>query len=301
MLRDDPRVPCLHVDNRLQMGNRQGQATVEYIALIGGAAALFAVAAIAINPATATRIAASVRDVFVENSMPEPSRAAILFADRAIAGTRDGSAPALHDAIQRLTTEVGATNARRIVQDRALQRYLPAPAAGRQRPLADPSLALARPELNGLGPTLLPNAWSTEDMRAAPTIRLVGGEQELQWERRLIPSTGQRVVELGTSAVVAVAGALNPAVAVAAITVGAGLAAAETPLRGIPAGAREDDVVVCRFVWRTNHAAAGWNTAHPFEASRLRLNKRMAAVDISVFRAGVSIVREIVWNDATTC
>ena len=107
--------------------------------------------------------------------------------------------------------------------------------------------------------------------------------------------------ELGTSGVVTLISSINPATAAAAIVIGAGAAAAETVKRGTPAGSREGDIIICRFVWRTNHATATWVDHHPLEATRLRLGTQIAAVEIAVVRAGHLIEHELVWSHAVSC
>ena len=83
--------------------------------------------------------------------------------------------------------------------------------------------------------------------------------------------------------------------------IGAGTAAAETGTRGTPAGSREDDVIICRFVWRTNEATATWIDHNPLEATRLSLGTPIAAVDIAVVRAGHLIEHALVWSHAVSC
>ena len=283
------------------MRHRSGQGTVEYLTLVGCVAAVLCAAAATIDPGLTAQLVARASSALTLGRAPQPSARALAFTDRAIAGSPDGSGPGLRDAMLRLAAEIGPAAARALVVERALQRYLPSPVAGRLAPLTDPSLALARPDLNGLGTTTVDGAWSSEEPRSASTLRIVDDATEIAWTARLEPSLPERAIDLATAGLVAAGSAINPAAAAAAIILGAGVAATETAEAGISAGARADDAIVCRFVWRTNHADPGWVDAHLAEALRLRLDERVPAVDLSVVRCGRVITRSVVWSRATSC
>jgi hypothetical protein len=276
------------------MRSQRGQSTIEYVALVGCVAALLAIGAATLP---ATGIVAAVQSVFDRSELPTASPAALAYVDAAITG----SGPTINDAIERLSQEIGPSEARALVLAHALRAVTPPATTGRLRPITDPSWALARTEFNGVGPSVTSGAWSYEAPRATRTLRLVSADDERRWLASQSASGASRAVELGTSGVVTLLSSINPATVAAAIVLGAGAAAAETVTRGTPAGSREGDAIVCRFVWRTNEATAAWISDHPLEATRLRLGTQIAAVDIAVVRAGHLIEHELVWSHAVSC
>ena len=276
------------------MRSQRGQSTVEYVTLVGCVAALLAIGATTLP---ASGIVAAVQSVFDRSVPPTASPAALAYVDAAMTG----SGPTINDAIERLSQEIGPSEARALVLSHALRAATPPVATGRLRPLTDPAWALARAEFNGVGTSVTSGAWSYEAPRATRTLRLVSADDERRWLASQSASGASRAIELGTSGVVTLISSINPATAAAAIVIGAGAAAAETVKRGTPAGSREGDVIICRFVWRTNHATATWVDHHPLEATRLRLGTQIAAVDIAVIRAGRLIEHELVWSHAVSC
>lgn len=276
------------------MRSRHGQSTVEYIALIG---CVVTVLALGVVTLPAHDIVAVTISVFETNEPTKASAAALAFVDQAIIG----EGPTINDAITRLGYEVGQDEARALVLAH-VRRAAGAPhARGRLRPLTDPAWALARAEFNGVGPSVTDGAWSSESTRAESTMRLVAARDEQRWLHAQSPTLARTAVDLGTAGVVGLISAINPATAVAGIVIGAGVAAAESATRGTPAGSRDNDVIICRFVWRTNETTAIWAEHHPLEASRLRLGTHIAAVDISVIRAGRLIQHDVIWSNARVC
>ena len=276
------------------MRSQRGQSTVEYVALIGCVAALLAIGATTLP---ASGIVAAVQSVFDRSEPPMASPAALAFVDAALSG----SGPTINDAIERLGQEIGPAEARALVLSHTLRAATPPSATGRLRPLTDPAWALARAEFNGVGPSVTSGVWSHEAPRATRTLRLVSADDEQRWLASQSATGASKAIGLGTSGVVSLISSINPATAAAAIVIGAGTAAAETATRGTPAGSREDDVIICRFVWRTNEATATWIDRHPLEATRLRLGTPIAAVDIAVVRAGNLIEHALVWSHAVSC
>ena len=276
------------------MRSQRGQSTVEYVALVGCVAALLAIGATTLPT---SGIVAAVQSVFDRAEPPTASPAALAFVDAALTG----SGPTINDAIERLGQEIGPTEARALVLSHTLRAATPPAATGRLRPLTDPAWALARAEFNGVGPSVTNGAWSHETPRSTRTLRLVSADDEQRWLASQSATGESRAIELGTSGVVSLISSINPATAAAAIVIGAGTAAADTATRGTPAGSREDDVIICRFVWRTNEATATWIGHHPLEATRLRLGTPITAVDIAVVRAGHLIEHELVWSHAVSC
>ncbi|MEI6625976.1 MAG: hypothetical protein WCO40_06500 [Thermoleophilia bacterium] len=276
------------------MRSRRGQSTVEYVALVGCVAALLAIGATTLP---ASGIVAAAQSVFDRSEPPMASPAALAFVDAALTG----SGPTINDAIERLGQEIGPTEARALVLSHTLRAATPPAATGRLRPLTDPAWALARSEFNGVGPSVTSEAWSNEAPRATRTLWLVSADDERRWLASQSTSGAAKAIELGTSGVVSLLSSINPATAATTIVIGAGAAAVDSASRGTPAGSRDGDVIICRFVWRTNEATSMWTDHHPLESSRLRLGVRIAAVDISVVRAGHLIEHDVVWSHATTC
>jgi len=276
------------------MRSQRGQSTVEYVALVGCVTALLVIGATTLP---VSGIVAAVQSVFDHSEPLTASPAALAFVDAALTG----SGPTINDAIERLGQEIGPTEARALVLSHALRAATPPAATGRLRPLTDPAWALARAEFNGVGPSVTSGVWSNEAPRATRTLRLVSADDERRWLASQSTSQASKAIELGTSGVVSLISSINPATAAAAIVISAGAAAAETATRGTPAGSREGDVIICRFVWRTNHATAMWIDHHPLEATRLRLGAPIPAVDIAVVRAGHLIEHELVWSHAVSC
>ncbi len=271
-----------------------GQSSVEYVALIGCVVALVALGAVMIP---ASGVVAAVQSAFSGTEPPAASPAALAFVDQAVAG----SGPTINDAIGRLGQEIGPAEARALVLAHVLRTDAPLTPTGRLRPLADPSWSLARAEFDGRGPSVTSGVWSLETPRAATTIRLISAGDEQRWLASQSPTLARSAIELGASGVVNLISSINPATAAAAIVIGAGAAAVDSATRGTPAGSRDGDVIICRFVFRINQATATWTDQHPLESSRLRLDTNIAAVDISVVRAGHLIERDVMWSHATAC
>lgn len=271
-----------------------GQSTVEYVALIGCVSALLAIGAATLSTG---RIIAAAQSVVDRSEPSSASPAALAFVDAALAG----SGPTINDAINRLGQEIGPVEARALVLAHALRADSPALVTGRLRPLTDPAWSLARAEFNGVGPSVTIGAWSRESDRASTTIRLVSSGDEQRWLDAQSPTLASNAVDLGTSGVVGLVSSINPATAVAAIVIGAGAASADSASHGTPAGSRAGDLIICRYVWRTNAATPHWLDRHPLEASRLRIGTPIAAVDIAVVRAGQLIEHDLIWSHAIAC
>lgn len=243
-------------------------------------------------------IAAVVRSGIAGGEPPaQPSPGALAFLDQAL--TPGDDAPALHDAVIRLAAEIGSERAMSLVLAAALRHHLPR-GGTRTRALADPSLVLGRRDLNGVGPPA-PGVWAETAMRAAPSARLIGIGAERTWRRALTPSRPQRIADAAASGAAAAFGALNPATAAVVLMSGALTAAGADVPRGAPPGVREDDLVLCRPIWLANRATPDWIGRNPYEAQRLRLDERVAAVELTVVRAGRRIQRAVVRSDATRC
>ncbi|MGI9117695.1 MAG: hypothetical protein ACR2JV_08705 [Gaiellales bacterium] len=281
------------------MRARRAQAAIEVVAVIGVVTALVAsgaaAGAFAWLPRTVQR-AATLADGGPETA-PDPG--GLAFLDRAIARRPGSDGPLLRDAIARLGRSLGPDAARATAIAHVIASYGAAP-PGRRSALADPSLALARPAYDGRGRGT-PSVWSEETPRAPTVARLVTASDESRWRDRQRASIAQRVVDLGVSGAIGLAGAINPETSAVAIGIGAGAAALDTAAAGVPAGSRDDDVLVCRFVWRRNRAVAGWAATHPVDAPRLALGRRLPAVELIVVRAGAALSRDVVRSDATAC
>jgi hypothetical protein len=291
------RAFIVRVDDR-RMHAHRGQATIEALAVLALVAALVAslaaAGAFAWLPRAAERAAAAVAP-----APPGPSAGDMAFLDRAVARPGDESGPLLRDAILRLGRSIGPAAARALAIDHLQRQYAPA-TAGRLRALGDPSFALARPAFNGVGSGTA-DVWSDEVVRAASTVRLINADDERRWRASQRTTIATRVVDLGVSGAIALAGAINPDTAVVSLGLSAGAAAMAVEGIGIPSGSRDDDVLLCRFVWRTNRARPPWVAAHPADALRLALDQRLPAVELTVVRAGAVLSRDVVRSDASTC
>ncbi len=283
------------------MQNHRGQSTVEYIAILACAVALFATGALLVRTGLVAGLFAALQATRGGAVDDAASPAAIAFVDQALAPSNGTATPLLQDAIGRLGAEVGPSTARAIALDHALRRYLPIATATRLSPLADPSYALARPAYNGNGASTIRSAWSIETPRSPPVIRLVSLADEQRWSATQQPSNAERAVGLGTAGLASLASAIAPPLAVTMVVLDVVGAAASTPQRGTPAGSREGDIIVCRFVWRTNRATAAWIDQHPVEAVHLQLGERLPTVVLTVHRAGQLLQQSVVRSDATTC
>ncbi len=283
------------------MQNHRGQSTVEYIALLACAVALFATGTLLVRTGLVAGLVAALQETRGGAVDGAASPAAIAFVDQALAPSNASAAPLLQDAIGRLGAEVGPSTARAIALDHALRRYLPIATAIRLKPLADPSYALARPAYDGNGASTIQSAWSIETPRSPPAIRLVSLADEHRWSATQQPSNAERAVGLGTAGLATLASAIAPPLAVAMVVLDVVGAAAATPQRGTSAGSREGDIIVCRFVWRTNRATAPWIDQYPVEAVHLQLGERLPTVVLTVHRAGQLLQQSVVRSDATTC
>lgn len=281
------------------MPTRRGQSTVEVIALAALVAAALAATTLAVQGGGADRAAAAIALRIGGGPPPVPSPAAVAFLDRALAPGPNG--PALHDAIGRLATEIGAPRAEALAITALATRHLASHRGGRREALADPSLALARSDLDGIGPSTAAGAWADEAVRAAPSIRIAGADAERAWRASLDPGLAARAIDGVAASAASAFGSLNPAAAAAVMGASAMTAAGHTPTRGAPAGSREDDVLVCRPLWRVNRADPAWVRRDPHAAARLTLGRRYAAVELLVVRAGVIIQRAMVRSNATRC
>ena len=277
------------------MRQRTGQAAAEVITItlivIALVLVLVANGAFAWLPGLAAR-------AFGDDDHPPAPPSAIAYLDRAVASA-DGAGPPLRDAILRVAQVVGPERARALAVDRLLRRYAIA-LGSRREALADPSWALANPRFDGLGPATAA-VWSHEEPRAPSTVRIVDRRAEQAWWQRQRPSTPSRVVSLGTAAVVGAATAVAPVLSLPVALIDATAAALGPTGAGIPAGSREDDAVICRFVWRRNIAEAGWGPAHAIAAGRLQLGQRVPAVELTIIRAGQIEAHVVVRSHATTC
>lgn len=279
------------------MGRRRGQSTIEVVGLALVVGALVAVGLAAARGDLGPAVAEALRGLAGRDAPPAPSAAALAFLDRSLTAADD--APAVGDAVLRLGAEIGSERAAALALERALQRHLPH-AGARARALADPALALARPDLDGTGPPA-PGVWSERALRAAPTVRIVRADAERAWRASLVPSRPKRVADAVASGAAAAFGALNPATAAVVLAAGAMTAAGADVPRGAPPGSRDGDLVLCAPVWRTNRASADWTGRHPHEAQRLQLGRRQAVVELTVVRAGTVIQHVAVRSDATRC
>lgn len=285
------------------MHTTRGQGTIEYAALLGAVALLMVgAAALRHDPDLPQRIASRIAATFGASSPRGPSAEARAALDAALGADLSGRAPALRDAALRIAEEIGPEAARALVLDEALRRHLPPVRAVRWEPLADPSLADDRPDLDGIGPMIDPGVWSTEGERGAPTVHLVDQIDEETWRASLIPSRTRRAIEGAPRAAIAIARLIQPGISTAVMVSDATTAAlGPAPPRGIPPGSREDDLILCRPVWRTNHATPAWRTANPFLADRLQVGRRRPALDVRVVRHGRTIARTVLWHDGTGC
>ncbi len=270
---------------------RRAQATAEHLALIGCVAALL-LAVVALPTGTGTRLGSVITALWGNGGVPTLDPAALAFAERAISG-----AGTPQDAIAVLGGDARALEAVHAIVRR---RYATAPFAPHHAPLADPSLGRAVPALDGTGPPL-DGAWSVEEVRGLPSVRIITADDEARWMASRAPDRVERIIEAAAGGAVAVASAVNPGINAATIGVGAAVAAAATPERGVPAGSRSGDLVVCRIVWRTNLATPAWREARPAHATRLALGQRQAVVVLAVVRAGRVIQTAAVVSDATAC
>lgn len=277
------------------MHTRRGQAAVEAIAI--SLIVLALVLALAAGGGFAW-LSGLVTRAFDDRAAPRVSPASLAYLDRAVADA-DGAGPPLRDALLRVAQDVGLRRARGLAAERLLRRYAVA-AGGRTEALADPSWALADPHFDGLGPPR-PGIWSDETPRAPSTVRIVDRAAERAWWDRRRPSLPARAVDLGTTAIVGAATAVAPALTVPAALLEATAASLGPSATGIPAGSREGDAVICRFVWRRNAAEIGWAPAHAGRALRLELGRRLPAVELIVVRAGRIEGHAMVRSDATAC
>lgn len=277
------------------MHQRTGQAAAEVIAIGLIVIALVLVLAAGGGFAWLPGLAAR---AFGDRGTAPASDAALAYLDHAVA-TADGAGPPLRDAILRLAQVVGPERARALAIDRLLRRYA-ARRGGRREALADPSWALADRRFDGLGPATA-SVWSDEEPRAPSTVRIVDRRAEQDWWARQRPSTPGRVVEVGRTAVIGAATAVAPVLSLPVALLDATAAALGPTAVGIPAGSREDDAVICRFVWRRNVAEPGWAPAHAITATRLQLGRRVSAVELIVIRAGRIEAHAVVRSHATTC
>ena len=281
------------------MDTRRGQATIELVAVVAiVAAGIVALAAGGAFGWLPRAIGAAAAAVSGEDAAPVPFDD-VRFLDRAIARGPDPDGPMLHDGIIRLAQSIGPTAARALAISHLLRRYAIAP-TGRRRALGDPSLGLARPEYDGVGPGT-GDVWSDEQPRAPSAARIITAADERRWESAQRTTIAERAVELGASGAVSLAGMLNPETSLASAVIGVGATALDVDGIAIPSGSREDDVLVCRFVWRRNRAVPGWATAHPADALRLALGHPQPAVELTVIRAGAILSRDVVRSHATAC
>jgi hypothetical protein len=279
------------------MGPRRGQSTIEFVGLALVVGALVAVGLAAARGDLGPAVALALRGLAGRDAPPAPSAAALAYLDRSLTASDD--APAVGDAILRLGGEIGPERAAALALERALRRHLPR-AGARARALADPAFALARPDLDGAGPPTA-DVWSDRAPRAAPSARIVDAAAERAWRASLVPAHPQRIADAAASGAAAAFGALNPAAAAAVLAIGAITAAGADLPRGAPPGSRDGDLVLCAPVWRINRATPIWADGHPHETLRLRLGERVAAVELTVVRAGTVIQRAVVRSDATRC
>ena len=207
--------------------------------------------------------------------------------------------PPLGDALLRLDAAVGTRRALELAQERLLAAYAPPPPRRREA-LADPSWALARPSLDGIGPAAA-EVWAEASERAPAAVRIATMRDERRWADGLRPSGAARAVDAVAGLAVGAAGAISPETSLVATLLGAGLAAADSAAGGVPPGSRAGDALVCTFSWRRNAAVPGWAAAHPVDAGRLALGRRYPAVDLVVVRAGAVVARAAVRSDATSC
>lgn len=282
-----------------RMRARTAQATIETMAalavVIALVATLSATGGFAWLPQTLGHVAAAL----APRDPSGPTPADIAFLDRAIARDRDADGPMLRDAMLRLARKIGPAAARAMAIDHLLRQYAPLPTS-RLRALGDPSFSLARPAFSGAGAGTR-DVWSDEAPRAPSTVRIVTAADESRWRGAQRATLATRAVELGVSGAVALAGAVSPVTTPVSIGLGAAAAAMDVTGIAIPGGSREDDVLLCRFVWRRNHAQPGWVSRHPADALRLALGQRMPAVELTVIRGGTVLSRDVVRSHATTC
>ncbi|MCX6390921.1 MAG: hypothetical protein NTX95_00245 [Actinobacteria bacterium] len=281
------------------MQPRTGQATIELLAAISIVAALVAALAAAGAFGWLPRALDAAAMAIVGAEATTLPRDDVAFLDRAIARGPEADGPMLRDGITRLAQSIGPDAARALAIDHLLRRYAVAP-TGRVRALGDPSLALARPAYSGVGPGTT-ELWSEESPRASATARIITRDDERRWEAAQRMPLAAHAVELGASGAIALAGMINPETAVVSAAMSVGAAAMDVPTIAIPSGSREDDVLICRIVWRRNRAAPGWAAEHPVDALRLALDQRVPAVELVVIRAGVILSHDVVRSHASAC
>lgn len=281
------------------MRTRTAQATIEAVAILAVVVALVAAVAAAGGFALLPHALGRAATVLSAHDQSGPTSADIAFLDRAIARDLDDDGPMLRDAIVRLAQSIGPAAARAMAIDHVQRQYTPLHAS-RLRALGDPSFSLARPAFSGVGSGTR-EVWSEETPRAPTAVRIVTAEDESRWRSRQRTTLATRAVELGVSGAVALAGAVSPVTAPVSIGLGAAAAAMDVTGIAIPSGSREDDVLLCRFVWRRNRAQPRWVEEHPADALRLALGRRVPAVELTVIRGGSVLTRDVVRSDATTC
>lgn len=281
------------------MQARTGQATIEVLAAISIVAALVAVLGAAGAFGWLPRVLDAASLAIVGDAGVSLPHDDVAFLDRAIARGPATDGPMLRDGITRLAQSIGPAAARALAIDHLLRRYAVTP-TGRLRALGDPSLELARPAYNGVGPGT-DDLWSEESYRAPATARIVTRDDERRWEAAQRPSLAAHAVELGVAGAIGIAGMINPETAMVSAALSVGAAAMSVPTIAIPSGSREDDVLICRFVWRRNRAVPGWAAAHPVDALRLALDQQVPAVELVVVRAGMVLSHDVVRSHATAC
>lgn len=277
---------------------------MEFAALVGAVAIVMVVAATwSAAPDLPARVALGIGDAFgLDGGPQDPSAGALASLDAALSADLGGRAPTLGDAERRLAAEIGANAARALVVTEALRRHLPPVRAVRWEPLADASLAADRPDLDGVGPMVGRGVWSDEGARGTPSVRIVRRADEEHWRERLSPTGPRRAIEGAPRALATIARLIQPGISTAVMVTDATTAALRPPPPvGIPPGSREDDLVICRPVWRTNRSTSTWRADNPFLADRLQLDRTRPALDVRVVRHGRTIAHTVLWHDGTHC
>ena len=259
----------------VQLGRRDGQATIELVALALAIAALMAALTLG-SGGLPGAIAGAVARVFgavaghdapaAPASLAEAPPAVQRFVLAAVRGADDGTAPTLLDARRRLAAVLGAERAdaelQALVWANVLAQHPDATPGGVFRAASpNPLGRFEDSRLSGVGALPAEDRtmfWSTERLRSDRVhLHVTTADEERAIAKELEPGWEETVDAVVSAAGESLLSALHPAFAVtfAAVRVAqAGLA--HDAGTGVPPGARENDATLCIEVERTNHVGA---------------------------------------------